>query len=294
MNKTSILILIFLSIATQIFAQDASREGKPPWINGDMPELNTKAGSYKVINIDATTLGSAKVQAQEELIRDILTKQGIDVRSKSEYTINNKSSTSEGDQSSVEYHNQTSIKTKNKEVAFAKVDEYYEYRNGSYLFWILYLVSEDAKPLSKLPTLAYKSDKGAWRSVIVPGWAQFYQKRYVAGTIFLAGEVTLISTGFFFYSKYSSNNTKSKEASKVKFKQEYRNRANKYKTYSYITLGAAAAWYAYNIIDAFTSKKGRLEYDYNKMNISFYPTVTPTFDNSGACMMATVNIRLKN
>ncbi len=290
MKKIFLSAVIFIITCVQIFAQDASREGKPPWINGNMPSFNTKTATYEVINIDATTLQEAKEQAQEELVRNLLTKQGVDIKSKSEYTINNSSSTSGGDQSNVEYRNVTSIKTKNKEVAFKKINEYYEYKNGAYLFWALYLVSEDAKPLPKLPKIAYKVDKGAWRSIILPGWGQFYQKRYGVGTIFLAGEVALISTGFYFNSKYNSNNIKSKEASGVKLKQEYRNRANKYKTYSYITLGTAAAWYAYNIVNAFTSKKGKLQYDYGKMNLAFYPSVAPTFDNN-MCMMASLTIK---
>ncbi len=293
MRKIFLQTLLILVSCACVYAQDASRGGKPPWINGDMPRVSNK-GTYKVINVTASNLGDAKEKAKEELVRNLLIEQGVTVESVSEYTNDFKAETNKNNQSKVHYHNQTRITTDTYKAVLAKVDEYYEYKNDMYNFWALYLVDENSKSIGNLPVMAYKLDNGAWRSIVVPGWAQFYQKRSGKGALLLGGEAAILASGFYFYSKYSSNNTKMKEASSVSIRKEYRNRANKYKTYSYISFGAAAGWYIYNIVDAFTSKKGKLQYDYGKMNISFYPSLMPNYDNNRMCMLATVRMRFCN
>lgn len=279
-------------LSNTALAQQGMYEGKPPWINGNMPKMNAQ-GSYKVINVDASTIESAKKLAKEELVKELLSAHGVSISSKSVLVNDYKKQGNQKAEGKVSYHDETHIESGSYKAVFANVDQYYEYTNGAYQFWALYLVAEDSnKPIDNLPTMAYKLDNGAWRSII-PGWGQFYQKRHGTGAILLTGEVALLSTGFYFNSKYKSNNTKAQEAASVKLKTEYRNRANKYRTYSYITFGAAAGWYIYNLVDAFTSKKGNLQYDYGKMNIAFYPELVPTYNNN-MCMMATIKLRIKN
>ncbi len=283
-----LLVCLFIGSIT-VLAQQSDYDVKPPWVNGDMPKLNTK-GNYKVVHVDATTIEMAKKLAKEELVKELLSAQGVNISSKSVSVNDYKKESGKKAEGKVSFHEETHVESDGYKAVFANVDEYYQYKNGTYQFWALYLVSANATPIKNLPNMAYKLDNGAWRSVIVPGWGQFHQKRYMSGIVFLGGEVALLSSAFYFKSKYSSNNTHSLEASSVSMKQKYRDRANKYNTYSLITFGAAAGWYIYNLVDAFTSKKGTLQYDYGKMNLAFYPSLAPTFDNN-MCMMASVNIK---
>ncbi len=288
---SKILLICLLIGSITVLAQQSDYDAKPPWVNGDMPKLNTK-GNYKVVHVDATTIEMAKKLAKEELVKELLSAQGVNISSKSVSVNDYKKESGKKAEGKVSFHEETHVESDGYKAVFANVDEYYQYKNGAYQFWALYLVSANATPIKNLPNMAYKLDNGAWRSVILPGWGQFYQKRYGKGSILLGGEAVLLAGGFYFRSKYNSNNTKSKEASSVSMRKEYRNRADKYKTRSLITLGAAAAWYVYNIVDAFTSKKGNLQYDYGKMNVAFYPSVVQTFDNrNNMCMMANINIK---
>lgn len=283
----TIFFLVLVHIQN-LSAQYGEYKAKPPWIGGNMP-YNVK-GTFKVINVESYSLDTARKHAKEEIITHLLAKAGVTVSTGavliSDYELRGTSQST----GSIKYREETHIESGKVKLVFAEVDRYYKKVGGKYKLWVLYVIPETKKSISHLPVMAYKLDNGAWRSIIVPGWGQFYQKRYGAGVAFLGGEVALLSSGFYFRSKYSSNNTKSKEAASVSMKQEYRNRANKYKTYSIITFGAAAGWYIYNLVDAFTSSKGKLEYNYGKMNLAFYPSVAPTFDNN-MCMMASVNIK---
>ncbi len=283
-NRVVLLLLVIFSIVAQ-----ENSYSQPPWVKGSFPNIINN-GFYKVERGEANRLLEARKQAQNSLIMDIAAQKGVkisarainEMRSKSLFS-GNKETYEESDINK----QVTRIKRDDFEAVFSKVDEYYEYKNGTYHLWVLYLVSEDGKELRNVPTLAYKVNNGAWRSLLVPGWAQFYTKQPVKGSLFLGGEAALLGSGFYLYNRASYNNIRSQEAHSIKIKQEYRNRAKSYKTYSYITWGVAAGWYLYNVIDAFSSKKGKMIYDYKNMNLTFTPTIDITNDNyvlAGVCI----------
>ncbi|MFJ1327784.1 DUF5683 domain-containing protein [Capnocytophaga canimorsus] len=263
------LILFFCLIIVN-YGQTKSHHNKLPWVNGVMPP-SLANGYYKVISADATSVSEAQKVASSSLIYELATQQGVSI---SIQAINEMSSqiTSEG-YKEVDANKQiTHIKRDDFEANFSKIDEYYEFNNGRYQLWSLFFIANDSKKLANIPTMAYKTNNGAWRSLIMPGWAQFYTGKTTKGIAFLAGTTTLIGAGFYFDTEYTSNIIKSKETTNLKIKKTYRDQANQYQTYSYIAFGAATGLYLYNVIDAFVSKSGKVTYDPQRMG--FYPTTS--------------------
>ncbi len=287
MDFRYILSLLLICVFAFTQAQEASHSSKLPWVEGQMPRIRTSENRLIKISASGNTLKAAKQEATKLLIQKLASERGVIVNIEN-ITRDLYQKTENKLSGSINVEEKMSVKSGDFEVIFSKIDEYYEYRKGHYELWALFLVAENGDKLSKIPTLAYKTDNGAWRSIIVPGWAQFYTKQPIKGLSFLLGETVLLSSGFYLYDRYSYNNLRSLEANTLHIKQEYRNRAKNYKTYSYITFGAALGVYVYNLIDAFTSRKGKVSYNYKAMRI----TMTPSVDifNSEYCLGTTLRV----
>ncbi len=291
LNKIFLGIILVIS-SLNLIAQENSHVSKLPWVKGVYP--NHKKG-YVRINSISSDLNTAFKKVEEKLVSSIIKRKGVHVEntevlnssSDRKLFVDNKQN--KNLKSSVHSRYTKTIKMKGQaDVTFSEIDHYYEYKNGTYHLWVLYLVSENNEEIKNIPTLAYKVDNGAWRSLLVPGWAQFYTKQPVKGTLFLAGEAGLLVGGFYLLNRATYNDTRAKEANSIKIKQEYRKRAKSYRTYSYIAFGAAAGYYIYNVVDAFTSKKGKMVYDYKNIKFAFTPTVNLTEHNH---FVAGVNIQ---
>lgn len=280
------LLNIFFLLSTLIVAQNNNM--KKPWVEGRLPK-SIKNTNYKIIFSEADNISRAFDVSEEKIITSIFNSKGVslslsavqNIIKNQTFSQKNKSGNFSFSRKNNESNNKRKtihFKYKDQKIAFSKVDHYYEYKNGTYHLWVLYLVSEDGKKIGNVPTLAYKVNNGAYRSLLVPGWAQFYTKQPVKGSLFLAGEAALIGGGFYLYNRFQHNDTRANEANSVKIKQEYRKRAKNYKTYSYIAFGAAAGLYIYNVVDAFTSKRGKMTYDYKNMRLAVTPSVGLTED----------------
>ncbi|MBS9766624.1 MAG: hypothetical protein KGV44_03670 [Flavobacteriaceae bacterium] len=243
-----------------------------------MPKVNKQGNRFVKISISSNNLENLRKESIKALIQQLASERGVIVNTETIIkSINNRDNN--GRNISQKFTDEVKIKSGDFETVFTGIDEYYEYKNGTYHLWVLYLVSENNQAIKNIPTLAYKVDNGAWRSLLVPGWAQFYTKQPVKGTLFLAGEAGLLGGGFYLLNRATYNDTRAKEANSVKIKQEYRKRAKNYRTYSYIAFGTAVGYYIYNVVDAFTSKKGKMVYDYKNMKFAVTPTVNLTEDN---------------
>ncbi len=290
--KLNILLTFCFLLFTVIgYGQTMSHSGVLPWVKGRMPELNQKEGRWVKVLVSSNNFERLrKEDAVKALIQKLAIERGVVVNVETiMQSFNNRDDN--GRKASQEFSEKVKIKSGDFQAVFSKIDEYYEYKNGSYHLWVLYLVAEDGKPLGKIPSLAYKVDKGAWRSFLFPGWAQLYQGRTGKGLAFIAGEAALVGAGVYFNNQYKNNNKHFLEATSAKIKQEYRDRADKKRTYSYVAFGAAGALYIYNIIDALTSKKGKVSYDYDESRFALYPTTQYNYATNSTDVMATVRFK---
>lgn len=275
MFKIFLSSLVMLFLGVNGYAQKTSHTNRLPWVKGEMPPTLSN-GYYKVISVEGASISEAQKSASNSLISELASQQGVNISMQTISEIH--SELTESGYKETDSNKQiTHIKRDNFEANFSKVDEYYEFSNGKYQLWTLFFIANNTK-ISKSPTMVYKTDNGAWRSLIVPGWGQLYQGKTLKGISFLVGEVALVGAGFYFNSEYSANNTKSLEATNLKIKKEFRDRASENQTYSYIAFGAAAGVYIYNVVDAFVSKSGKVNYDTNRMSVT--PLTSMSYDGS--------------
>ena len=262
------LILLILLFSTSIFSQKTNLVGKLPWVNGNLPS-NSLNYNYKVTQGDGVTLEEAQNEALEALIFQLGSEQGFSVSSetmiKAQSIVKNNI-----EDYSMDFEEKTTINQDKFKAVFSKIDEYFEKTtdlsgNIIYRTWHLYVTGPSAN--QTVPKINYTnkysfSDAG-YRSLIVPGWGQFYKKNNTKGVLFLAGAIG--SVGGFIYAdnKHSFNMNRSLETNDLTLKKQFVQKAGDFTTIKNITLGAAAAIWIWNVIDA-TSSDGATKYAQNK------------------------------
>ena len=107
--------------------------------------------------------------------------------------------------------------------------------------------------------------------MIIPGWGQFYKKQYAKGTMFLGVELVSIASVVYFQNRYNFNIKQSSETPILDLQIDYTNRAHKQKMYRNISIGACAAVWLLNILDA-TLLEGRPRYVESNFDLGFYST----------------------
>ena len=137
------------------------------------------------------------------------------------------------------------------------IDEYWECRDVRYEMHVLYAVSngmspdgsygDDIKVTAKYPGAGFLS--------LIPSAGQFYKGDNLKGGIILGAEI-LAAGGVLLCENTRSSYVK-KMYEQPKYAAEYNSLADTWETGRNICIGAAAAIYVYNLIDAFTAKGAR-------------------------------------
>lgn len=238
----------------------------PSWTVGTLPHIDLKGNILRVVFTQDPNPETAEKKGESEIAAYLLSRAGVTLDSRDVMNLDHHSQTvSNGRRSksnSVVTERYTSeVKVNGKTFGrYCLLDKYVQYKGGRYYFAGLYLVADKDMSLASVPPITYGMDRGAWRSLIVPGWAQFYQGRTGAGIAFLATEAALVGTTVFFQNKVNINRQRINEATSIDVKQAYKQRYDTMSLYRNIAAGASIAWYAFNAVDAFTSKKGKLYY----------------------------------
>lgn len=234
-----------------------------PWVVGRLPN-NSDEVRYKVAYGEGSTYQQAREEATGSLISELGWEHGITVTSKTidevKHSINNNDSKFSQDRKTT-----TVIEQDGYTASITKVDEYSELDKNSsssikYKVWQLYVID---CPWASQINLQYSTQYGfstaGWRSLIIPGWGQFYKKQYVKGVAFLGGELVGIATSMYFQNRYNYNTKRSMETPILDLQIAYTNRAHKQQLYRNISIGACAAVWVLNVLDA-TLLEGRPRY----------------------------------
>jgi hypothetical protein len=282
-------LLFALTWFFPIFAlgQSHAVSSRPPWIMGEapswtvgeLPQINLQGNLLRVVFSQSNSPEAAEKDGDSQIVSFLLSRAGVSISSKEKYTIEEEN-TSTSKNGRIKTNGVSNDHYSSKIVVngqtfgrYCLLDKYVQYKGGRYYFAGLYLVADKDMSLASVPPITYGMDRGAWRSLIVPGWGQFYQGRTGAGIAFLGVEAALVGTTVFFQNKVNINKQRIDEATSIDVKQAYKQRYDSMSMYRNIAAGASLAWYAFNAVDAFTSKKGRLYYTvaYGNGFISFSP-----------------------
>lgn len=306
MNKTmkKIIFIIIVALQTVILSAQSSRPpwimGEPPsWSAGQLPRIDLQGNVLRVVFTQDANPDTAQQKADNEIASYLIRRAGAHISSTDEIsTVHESSTTSKGSRvkttSSVNERYTNKIVVKGETFGrYCLLDKYVEYKNGRYYFGGLYLVAEKNMSLASVPPITYAMDRGAWRSCVMPGWAQFYTGRTGAGIVFLGTEAALVGTTIFFQNKVNINAQRINAASSIDVKEAYKQRYDNMVLYRNISAAASAAWYAYNVVDAFTSKKGKLQYTVaygqNQFSLAPSPVLVPETGDMG--MALALNIK---
>lgn len=218
----------------------------------------------------------AREDATAALITELGWEHGITVTSKTidevKHSINNDDSNFSQNRSTT-----TTITQDGYTASLTKVDEYSELDKGSsnpvkYKVWQLYVIDCPwADRINLKYTTKYGFSTAGWRSLIIPGWGQFYKKQYVKGAAFLGVELVAAASAAYFQSRYNYNIKHSLETPILDLQIEYTNRAQKQTLYRNISLGACAAIWVLNVLDA-SLLEGRPRYIESNIDLALNST----------------------
>lgn len=163
------------------------------------------------------------------------------------------------------------------------IDEYWEQfvvpgLGLQYRYYTLYAVSvpeQGETVFDEFTTTSQYGVHGLWRSAIVPGWGQFYKRDKVKGSIFLGGTVALAGGIVFTENQRANYFKKITKTHSADLKRAYATRSDKFATGRNICIGAAAALYIYNLIDAIVAPGARRVVVYPKGYSGYNYTHSP-------------------
>lgn len=262
MNRLFIYLtmtLIIVSLPILVFGQSSDKI-KPSWIKNPPKSLNNSY-FFKVVETDAGVgLETSRKHSQKNLINGIAREFNIEISEGLQSTSTTKNENSDVSYSGVESYT-LSVKTDDGvvNVSYERVDEYYEIKqagtNEVFRLFTLYAVSR-SKSVANFDDFQITDRYGArglWRSLIVPGWGQFYKGSKLKGGLMLGGVAAFALGAIFSENERASNMAMITQTHDVNNIRAYTTNANNMQTVRNICIGGAAALYVYSLIDAVAS-----------------------------------------
>ncbi len=250
------LICILAGLSCTAQTQKSERI-KPQWLTKKLPE--SKSGTYFFLNAEGmgASLEAARQMALVNLSTRLEHERGLVVSS-----IVNAGSTQDRSAQSDSYtsHRNFSMTATEKGIAITincrVIDEYWECKGGTYTCHVLYTIADQnrADAGSYDDRIFYTTSYGAHGIVrsIIPGWGQIYKGSTVKGTCILAGEA-VCAAGIIVCENLRASYHK-KMLEQPRFAQTYNTKSDNWENGRNICIGAAAALYVYNLIDAVAAK----------------------------------------
>ncbi len=262
--KTFLLTMLMSPLfITATSAQNVSLDKiKPQWLH-KLPTPTNSSFRYDFTSAIANSLETARNKCLTELISSSGLSQGVvvtsDYKSNEELSQvwNNGKLTEKID---YEANTTTSVKSKENKIFVEKIDEYVTRDHaGAYYLTTLYTISElGTTPLfDNIDKTTKYGAIGLWRSAIVPGWGQFYKGSYLKGGLIMGGAVALAGGIVYTECMRSDYADKIAKTHKEENKRVYATRRDNFETGRNICIGAAAALYVYNLIDAIVAPGAR-------------------------------------
>ena len=265
MNRLLLLFFMIVALGPVAAAQGSKRNydisQAPPWVSGKLPSGNSKI-NFKIVFGEGESYDAARKASYSLLVNEIAMEHGASISTTAKNEINQSIENGAIDLKQ-EFSATTVIEYDNFKTTVTKVDEYSEihqdeHQERRYAVWQLYAVDS---PLASNIQLNYTNKYGAETALmsIIPGGGQFYKQQYVRGALFLGSEVLAVGSMIYFQDRYNYDMKCSKETPILDLQIEYNKMAQQQAMYRNIAIGAAAAIWVWNILDA-TLSSGRPHY----------------------------------
>lgn len=238
--------------------QNKSEKYVPQWMN-KLPVPSNPSFIYVIVTAEATTLEIARENCLKKLADNQQLKQSVSVSMDRENkqkihqnTVNGKLNETVNNYTTVTVN----IKGKEIELTANRIDEYWETAiigwQNMYVCHTLFAVATTNLPvLFDNVTFTRKYGISGFARSLIPGWGQLYKGQKVKGACFMGGEILLVGSVIVSENLRSSYIKKMKE--QPKFFKTYNTKADNWENIRNVCIGAAAALYVYNLIDAIVS-----------------------------------------
>ena len=267
-------------------AADRSDNMKPRWVTSALP--TPKSPGYIFISSQGTgkSLEEARQMALVNLTSKLEHERGLVVSStvRVEKTSERNSAPRKNSQFTLE----ASERGKQIDLVCRVVDEYWERKHGTYFVTELFTVNDSSRPGqgSYSDNIKLSTSYGAAPVFysLIPGVGQFYKGSNMKGGLILGG--TAVGAAAIIMTE----NQRAIYAKKMKEHPEhidfYRNKKANWELGRNIAIGATAALYVYNLIDAAVAP-GRRRVNVNKRNYSY--SLVPIVYEDGVGMSFALN-----
>lgn len=248
---------------------------KPQWLTKKLPE--SKSGTYFFLNAEGmgASLEAARQMALVNLSTRLEHERGLVVSSTvSGGSVQHRSTQGESYSSTREFSMTATEQGKAVNMKCRVIDEYWECRGGTYTCHVLYTIADQNMPDggSYDDRITLTTSYGARGLVlsIIPGWGQIYKGSTAKGTCILAGEAVCVAGIIVCENQRASYHKKMLE--QPRFAQTYNTKSDNWENGRNICIGAAAAVYVYNLIDAVAAKGARrVSVKKARQRFAFYP-----------------------
>jgi hypothetical protein len=283
MKRLLSILIVFIGTYDLIYAKITikSEDQRPKWTKATPKPTND---SYEMFMIDASlaeTLEGARMVSLKELAKKVTHKSVIS--DQQIYVVKSNQNGRDGIISDEKYNDTYEMTvretTQDIHIIYKKIDEYWEtiteHGIKTTRLWTLYAVAKREVPqFDNFYSTRYYGSSPAFMSII-PGVGQMYKGSTLKGICMLGGVAACGLGALFCENERSDYKNKMKE--QPQFAQTYNTKANNYETARNICIGAAAAIWLYNIIDAAVAKGARrivVSPNYGSY-LSIHPVATP-------------------
>ena len=255
-----ILCPLLLVLFNGEYAQ-AAKDLKPKWITETPRPTNSTYRFYVTYVDNGESVDGARMLSKSELYRLVEKTESIHVLE--DYNTKSTQRTTQNgvnERTDEVYSMQIQSEGENVNLTYIKVDEYW---SESFVggirrleFYTLYAVAcPRVVPQFDDFYLTDKYGADALVRSLVPGWGQIYKGSKVKGLSILAGEVLCI-TGIIVCENQRASYYK-KMLEQPRFAKTYNTKSDNWANCRNVCIGAAAALYVYNLIDAVATKGAR-------------------------------------
>lgn len=279
---------IFMLLMLSFFTMTASAQYKsseklrPKWLQ-KQPTPTNPTFRYETVSASASSLDAARGKCLSELISSSGLINGIvavsDYRTQEHISqVWNNGKLTER----IERDGTTSTSATSDEMKLyvQHIAEYWTRdRSGMYYMTKLYAKSElNTAPLFDNVELTTKyGARGLWRSAIIPGWGQFHKGANLKGGLILGGTAVLAAGIVFTENQRADYVRRINQTHDINLIRSYQTKRDHFATARNICIGAVAALYVYNLIDAVAAPGAQrvlVKKRTNGRTYTFLPAVT--------------------
>lgn len=266
------LILLFSSVSVHAQYRHSDRM-RPQWIKRP-PVASNSTFSYETIRAAGKSLDEARQQCLNTLVLNSEMTQGVVVVSRidSEDALsqiwNNGRLT---ETVTAEYKSKISVTGSEFTLFIKDISEYWTIdKYGNYCLTKLYAKScgSSVPDFDPVRLTSHYGARGLWRSALVPGLGQFYKGSNLKGALILGGTVVGAGGIVFAESMKKDRMSRISHTHDINLIRRYASDISNYELTRNLCIGAVAAIYLYNLIDAAVAPGAQMVVRMKKKGVS--------------------------